>query len=98
MRAGTAELALIGIEPDSRALVSRVNGVERFIERRVGVEHLGHLWKQALDSGCSILATNSSRDESVRSNFASLGHEDVLIVPLSRRSSRGQHDGGGSTG
>ena len=82
MRAGTAELALISLEPDSEALVSRVNGVERFVGRSVGVEHLGHLWKESLQSGASIRATSSSKDESVRSDLASLGHQDVLIVPL----------------
>ncbi len=84
MRAGTAELALVSIKSDSAAFVSRVNGVERFVGRRVRVENLGHLWKEALDSGASIRATSSSRKASVRSDLASLGHQDVLIVPLHR--------------
>ena len=52
--------------------------------RRVGVEHLGRLRQEALDSSASIRATSSSGGESARSDLASLGHQDVLIVPLAR--------------
>ena len=46
------------------------------------MEDLGRLWRGAFDTGDSILATSATRDESVRSELATLGHKDVLIVPL----------------
>jgi diguanylate cyclase (GGDEF)-like protein len=84
MRAGTAELALVSTESESEAFVSRVTGGERIVGQRVGVERLGLLWREALDSGAGIRAASSSRAECVRSDLTFQGHQDVLIVPLPR--------------
>ena len=82
MRAGSAELALSGPTLGADVLLSRVTAEHHVVGRRVEMQDLGRLWRKALDEGVSVHATSASRDESARNELVSMGHKDVLIVPL----------------
>jgi diguanylate cyclase (GGDEF)-like protein len=90
MRAGMAELAILGIDSDFEVLVSRVTEEGCSAGQLTERGRLGPLWEKALDKGVSVRATSTTKDDSVRKELASLEHQDVLIVPLSRE---GRHMG-----
>jgi diguanylate cyclase (GGDEF)-like protein len=88
MRAGVAELTLMGSGPEPSSRVSRVSGRHSCTTENVAFRDLDRLTRLSHDESRSVCAHATGTDAEIRKALGTRGFHDVLIVPLVRKGLR----------
>jgi diguanylate cyclase (GGDEF)-like protein len=82
MRAGVAELVLVGDSSESPTMITQVGDIHSLTTKEVALQDLDLLTRRVYDSAKSVCARATDSDAEARRALASRGLTDVLIAPL----------------